>query len=391
MFTPREQTSKEMDVSGLRFLIAGAGLFGAVLAERIANVLNEKVLVIEKNGHIGGNCYSEDDRETGIHYHTYGTHIFHTSDKEVWNYIHHFTSFNSYRHQVLTTYNQKVYQLPINLETINSLYNLNLKPFEAEEFIREEALKSRIEKPGNFEEKAISLIGEKLYNAFIKGYSLKQWQKDPALLPSSLMKRMPVRYSYDESYYNDVWQGIPENGYASIFEKLLGHKNITVKTNTDFFDIKKDIPEDTRVIYSGPIDRFFNYKYGRLEWRTLRFEKEIVPVKDYQGTAVMNFANMEIPYTRIHEPKHLHPEKEYFHKAPTLIIREYSSLDNGESPFYPVNDEKNRKIVEKYRAMAATQKNMIINGRLGDYAYYDMDQTIRLALDTFQKLKNQIH
>jgi UDP-galactopyranose mutase len=375
-----------MDLSGLKFLIVGSGFFGSVMAERIANDLKEKVLVIEKRNHIGGNCYSLDDPETGIHYHLYGTHIFHTPHEIVWIYINRFTEFNSYYHQVLTTYKNKVYQMPVNLETINSFYGLNLRPFEVEEFLKAEIAKEKIGQPANFEEKAISFMGRRLYEAFIKGYTMKQWQKDPREMPENILTRLPFRKNYNESYYYSRWQGIPLHGYGRIFEKLLKSPRIEVKLNLDFFTIRDLIPAETKIIYSGPVDQFFNYRHGRLEYRTLKFEKEIHPVEDYQGTSVMNYADFEVPYTRIHEPRHLHPERTDYPVDRTMIIKEYSLLDDGSNPFYPINDEKNHNLVLKYREESNNLKNVFISGRLGDYKYYDMHDTIKHALELYEKI-----
>lgn len=377
-----------MDLSGLKYLIVGSGFFGSVLAERIANKLKEKVMVIEKRNHIGGNCYSLDDPETGIHYHLYGTHIFHTPHERVWNYISRFTEFNSYFHQVLTTHENKVYQMPVNLETINSFYNINLKPFEVEYFLSKEIAKENIKEPRNFEEKAISFMGRPLYEAFIKGYTMKQWQKDPREMSESVLKRLPFRTNYNESYYYSRWQGIPLHGYGKIFEKLLDSPLIDVKLNLDYFSIKDLVPPETKIIYSGPIDQFFNYKHGRLEYRTLRFEKEIHPYEDYQGTSVMNFADTNVPFTRIHEPRHLHPERTDYPMDKTMIIKEYSLLDDGSNPFYPINDDKNQQLVLKYREETKNLKHTVISGRLGDYKYYDMHDTINHALDMFDKLSS---
>ncbi len=380
-----------MNLEGVKYLVVGSGFFGAVIAERIANIMNEKVLVIEKRGHIGGNCHSIDDKETGIHYHLYGTHIFHTSNKRVWEYINKFTEFNGYFHQVLTRHNGKVYQMPVNLETINSFYNVDLKPFEVEEFLRKEIEKENIKEPANFEEKAISMMGRPLYEAFIKGYTLKQWQKDPKDMPDSILKRLPFRTNYNESYYYSRWQGIPVDGYGEIFRKMLKHPNIEVQLNTDFFQIRDKVDPETMIIYSGPIDQFFDYKYGKLEYRTLRFEMEVHNVEDYQGTSVMNYADVEIPYTRIHEPRHLHPERTDYPKDKTLIIKEYSMLDDGTNPYYPINDERNQNLILKYRDEVSTLKNVKISGRLGEYRYFDMHDTINHALELFDKIsKNNL-
>ena len=373
-----------MTLENLKYLIIGSGFFGAVIAERIANDLGERVLVIDKRPHIGGNCYSEQDPATGIEYHKYGTHIFHTSNPVVWNYINQFTEFNSYYHQVLTTYKDRVYQMPINLETINAFYGTNLKPYEVDAFLAGEIAKENIQQATNFEEKAISMMGRPLYEAFIKGYTQKQWQKAPSEMPASILKRLPFRKNYNESYYYSRWQGIPLNGYTHIFENLLHHPKIELQLNVDYFDIKAQVSSETIQIYSGPIDRFFNFQYGHLDWRTLHFEKEIVPVEDFQGTSVMNYAEEQVPFTRIHEPKHLHPERSYT-KDQTLIIREYSKRDEGNHPFYPINDNRNQDLILKYRTAADQLKNVIISGRLGDYKYYDMHQTIARALEVYEQ------
>jgi UDP-galactopyranose mutase len=373
----------KMDLQGLKYLVVGAGFFGSVIAERIAEELQERVVIIDKRSHIGGNAFSETDAETGIGYHTYGTHIFHTSKKNVWDYINRFTSFNGYRHQVLAVHKNKVYQMPINLETINSFYNVNLRPYEVAGFLQKEKEKEKIQNPSNLEEKAVSLIGRPLYEAFIKGYTMKQWEKDPKELPVSIIDRLPVRTNYNENYFFDMWQGIPLDGYGRIFEKLLLNRDIDLMLNVDFFEIRDRLPEDCLVIYSGPIDRFFDYRYGRLAWRSLDFEKEVIRVEDYQGTSVMNYPEVHVPFVRIHEPRHLHAERDYT-KEKTLIIREYPRMDNGDHPYYPVNTRENEQILRLYEIEAGKQKKVIFGGRLGDYRYYDMDQVIASALEKFK-------
>lgn len=371
-----------MQLSDYKYVIAGSGFLGSVLAERIASVLQKPVLVLEKREHIGGNCYSETDPETGIEFHKYGTHIFHTSNERVWNYINQFTSFNQYRHQVLTTHEGKVYQLPINLETINSFFSLSLKPFEVAEFLQQQSAKENISDTSSFEAKAISLVGRQLYEAFIKGYSAKQWQTDPAKLPAELLSRLPFRKNYDENYYFSTYQGIPSNGYTAIFQKLLSDPLIDLRLNTDFFDVKDQLAIDATIIYSGPLDRYFNYSLGKLNWRTLQFEKQIFDVEDYQGTSVMNFADSSVPFTRQHEPRHLHPERSYT-KEKTLVFTEYSKADDGNEPFYPIPDANNTMLAKEYRKLAGQEKNLIVAGRLGDYKYYDMHETINRALEIF--------
>jgi UDP-galactopyranose mutase len=371
-----------MDIQEFSFVVVGSGLLGAVVAERIASQLDQKVLVLEKREHIGGNCHSETDPETGIEYHRYGTHIFHTSNEKVWKYIQQFTTFNSYRHQVLSSYKNKIYQFPINLETINSFYNVNLRPYEVDDFMSRVRDLS-IKEPANFEEQAIAQLGRELYEAFFKHYTIKQWQIDPRQLPASVFNRLPIRKNYVENYFFDQWQGIPEKGYSALFRNLLSHKNISVLLNTDYFSIRDRLKKEALLVYSGPIDRFFDYRFGRLSWRTLQFEREVVHTEDYQGNAVINFPEPDIAYTRIHEPRHLHPERHYS-KEKTTIFREYSLPDNGTDPFYPIASAENMKIFSLYAAAAEQLENTYISGRLGDYKYYDMHQTIDRALEIFE-------
>jgi len=369
------------------YLIVGAGFYGSVLAERLASERGASVVVIDKRSHIGGNCYSEFDQETEIEFHKYGTHIFHTNSKKVFQYLSLFTEFNSYHHQVLTTHKGKVFQMPINLETINSFFGVNLKPFEVANFLDKLKSKETYENPKNLEEKAISLVGRELYEAFIKDYTQKQWQKDPKDLPASIINRLPVRSNYDESYFNNGrYQGIPLNGYTEIFKRMLNHKNIKVMLNTDYFDLKNKIIPKVKTIYSGPIDRYFNYQFGKLEWRSVRFEKNIVAHDDYQGTSVMNFADGALPYTRIHEPKHLHPERTYS-KDKTLLLYEYSEK-NEDEPYYPVATTPNKELLAKYQSLAKKEEGVLFGGRLGTYSYYDMDQVIAQALKDFESFKS---
>lgn len=372
-----------MDLKKYDFVVVGAGFFGSVIAERIASQLNKKVAVIERRNHVGGNCYSEVHKETGIEYHKYGTHIFHTSNEKVWDYITQFTEFNVYYHQVLTEYKGKIYQMPINLETINSFYNVNLKPFEVEAFLEKEKAKESYKEPANFEEQAINFVGRPLYEAFLKGYTQKQWEKNPKDIPAHILKRLPFRTNYNESYFFDKYQGIPLDGFTAIFNKMLNHNNIDLHLNTDFFTIKDQIPSTTKIIYSGPIDRLFDYKHGDLEWRTLEFEEEVKNVNDYQGTSVMNYAEVTVPYTRIHEPQHLHPEREHTLDK-TLIIKEFSKKDYRDDPYYPIGGKINQEIFNNYMQEVKKQGNIIVGGRLGDYKYYDMHHTIERALTIFE-------
>lgn len=370
------------------YMIVGSGLFGLVLAQKIASVLDKSVVIIEKRNHIGGNCYSLTCKDSDIEYHKYGTHIFHTSSKKIWDYINQFTSFNGYYHQVLSCYNNKMYQLPFNLETINSFYNINLKPFEVDNFLEELLKKEKnvTGNPKNLEEKAISMIGKDLYEAFIKGYTTKQWGKDPKELPASIINRIPFRKDYNESYFNNSrWQGIPIDGYTSAFNKMIDHKKIKLHLDCDYFLNKNNFTIREKTIFTGPIDQFYDYKLGKLDWRGLSFEKEVMDVEDWQGTSVVNYPQLEFPYTRIHEPRHLHPERQYGKK--TLIIKEFSKWDTID-PYYPVNDEKNKELFKKYQELSKSERNVLFGGRLGEYAYYDMDVTIGAALSCFEKKIN---
>ncbi len=370
-------------------LIIGSGFYGSVLAERLANVLNKKVLIIEKRNHIGGNCFSETDKKTNIEYHKYGTHIFHTSNLKVWNYINRFTEFNNYRHQVLTNHKNKIFQMPINLETINSFFKKNLNPSEAENFINKKTKKFKNYKYKNFEDKAISQIGRDLYQAFIKGYTQKQWGKNPKYLPESIFNRLPIRYSYNEDYYPQTqYQGIPKNGYTEIFKNLIKNKNIKIKLNATY-KLNYKIKPKYLTIYTGPLDSLFKYKFGKLEWRSLVFKKQIKKTKDYQGSSVINYPDLKNKFTRIHEPKHLHPERKSFNSKSTLIIKEYS-VKNDKEPYYPINDERNRAKHRKYKLEGIKIKKFDFGGRLADYAYYDMDMTISAALKKFEQIKKKI-
>jgi UDP-galactopyranose mutase len=366
------------------YLVVGAGLFGSVLAERLANDAGARVLVIDKRGHVGGNCHSQRDPDTGIEFHTYGTHVFHTSSREAWEYVSRFTEFNGYHHQVLAKHNGTVYQLPVNLTTINAFYGLRLTPVEAREFLKKEREKEDISCPHNLEEKAVSLIGRPLYEAFIRGYSIKQWDRDPRDLPTEIFTRLPVRYNYDKSYFvGGRWQGIPTHGYTHFFERLLDSPRIDVRLNCDYFRNREESRKVRKTIYSGPVDRFFEFLHGRLEWRSHEYRREVVAVEDFQGTSVMNYVDPEVPYTRIHEPRHLHPERCY-PRDRTVVFYETPVRGNDE-PYYPVNTQENHRILEKYRALADKETGVIIGGRLGSCQYFDMDETILAALDCYRK------
>lgn len=366
------------------YIVVGCGIFGAVIAERIASVLKKPVTIVEKRSHSGGNCHSSIDGETGIECHRYGSHIFHTSDEKVWRYINRFTSFTDYRHKVMTVSGGQVYFMPINLKTLCDAFGRSLSPAEARELL--DSSKQDPDAARNLEEKAIALIGPELYRKFIRGYTVKQWNKDPKELPPDIITRLPVRTDFNTDYFADPHQGVPADGYFKLFEKLLADPRITVLHNTDFSSIRGQIRPGTKVIYTGRIDEFFDHCAGRLEWRTLRFEWETLSVRDYQGTAVVNYADEEVPYTRIHEFKHYHPERKIpFGSNKTVVCREYSrTWREGDDAYYPVNTAANQKLFAEYRKMADGIPDLIFGGRLGSYRYLDMDKAIAGALDRFE-------
>lgn len=371
-------------------LVVGAGLWGCIIARELAEA-GKRVLVLESRDLPGGNARSAIDKATGIEYHCYGAHIFHTSNEKVWQYINKYAKFNDYRHTVLTTYQGKVYFMPLGLALINAFYGLDLRPDQVDEFIQQEVAKTPISNPpANLEEQAISLIGEPLYKAFIKGYTQKQWNADPKTLPAFIINRLPVRKNYNVSYFNDKYQGLPVDGYFSIFEKLLAHENIEVNYNTDYLAIRNQFASDLPTFYSGPIDAFFNYEYGALPWRGLKFEWETKETQDWQGTSVMNYADSDVPYTRIHEFKHFHPEREeVFSSKKTMLCREYpADWKLGDEPYYPVNTAESKALLEKYQALAKQYPNVIFGGRLGEYKYYDMDKVIDRALQQVEEFLN---
>ena len=379
-----------MDFSGIKFVIVGAGFWGTTIAERIANILNEKVIILDKRNHLGGNSYSYFDNQTNIEIHKYGGHIFHTNNSDVWDYLNLFTEFNNYRHKVLTMYDEKLFTMPINLFTINNFYNTNLRPYEVDEFLKKELqggntdLESR-----NLEEAVITKIGRPLYEAFIKGYTKKQWQTDPLKLPANIIQRLPIRRNYNIDYFDDLYQGIPTKGYGEIFNKMLASSNIEIKLGVDYFDLKDQIPKETQVFYSGPIDRFFNYKYGELTWRTLDFMEETVSYSDFQGTAVINYAEEKIPYTRTHEFRHYHPEIDYSDLNNSIIFHETSRFASREDlPYYPIGSIEDKKVLSLYQDDAKSLSNVTLGGRLGEYCYYDMHHVVDKALTTFNQKVN---
>ncbi|MFO0408006.1 MAG: UDP-galactopyranose mutase [Labrys sp. (in: a-proteobacteria)] len=359
-------------------LVVGTGFYGATVAERAATA-GLKCLVVEQRNHIGGNAYTEIDPHTGIEVHRYGAHLFHTSNTNVWNYINTFTSFTNYQHRVFTRYKDKIFSMPINLSTMCQFFEKALTPGSARELIASQTAELCNRDPSNLEEKAISLIGRPLYEAFIHGYTVKQWQTDPRDLPESIITRLPVRYTFDNRYFNDQFEGLPVNGYIYIFERMLDHPNISLLLETNYFDIKNTIKAHYTA-YTGPIDRYFDYCYGELGWRTIDFEFIRLNENDFQGTAVMNYADQDNPFTRIVEFKHFHPHRQYTSNR-TIIAREYSRFaGRDDEPYYPIGTENDKRRYLAYRQLAENEANVHFGGRLGTYRYLDMHQAIGAAL-----------
>ena len=361
------------------YLIVGSGLFGSIFAYEM-NKIGKKCLVIEKRDHIGGNVYTE--KQENINVHKYGAHIFHTNNRKVWDYINKFADFNRYTNSPVANYKGELYNLPFNMNTFYQMWGVKT-PAEAKAKIEEQKEEYKIENPQNLEEQAISLIGPDIYEKLVKGYTEKQWGKKCSELPAFIIKRLPVRYTFDNNYFNDLYQGIPIGGYTAIIEKMLD--GIEVKLNTDFFEDKDkwtDIAD--KIIFTGMIDQYFDYCYGELEYRGLDFEFETLDVENYQGNAVINYTDAETPYTRIIEHKHF----EAAQSEKTIITREYpKTWQKGEEAYYPMNDDKNSKLFEKYQKLAENEPNVIFGGRLGMYQYFDMWQVIEEALKLVSKEK----
>ena len=369
-------------------VVVGSGLFGLTIAERCATELDLKVLILDRRSHIGGNAYSHTNEETGIEVHRYGAHLFHTSNKRVWEYVNRFTTFTDYTHHVYTCHKGEVYPMPINLGTINQFFRSAMGPDAAKQLIQEQAQELNGKTPENLDEKGVSLIGRPLYEAFIRDYTAKQWQTDPTELSPSIIARLPVRYTYNNRYFSDTWEGLPTDGYTAWLERMADHPNIEVRLDTDFFDAsqefsKRHIAGQIPVIYTGPLDRYFDYAEGDLSWRTLDFEEEVLNTGDFQGTSVMNYPDPDVAYTRIHEFRHFHPEREY-PQDKTVIMREFSRFaTRQDEPYYPVNTAQDREKLEAYRKLTEQENLVWFGGRLGTYQYLDMHMAIGSALSMF--------
>lgn len=358
------------------YLIVGAGLFGAVVA-REASLKGKKCLVIDRRDHIAGNVYTEDIE--GIQVHKYGAHIFHTSDKKIWDYVNQFAEFNNYINSPVAVYGDELYNLPFNMNTFSKMWGIKT-PKEAQKIIEEQIADLAIDEPQNLEEQALKLVGRDVYEKLIKGYTQKQWGRECKDLPSFIIKRLPLRFTYDNNYFNDRYQGIPVEGYTAMVAKMLD--GVELRLSTEYEDVKDQIEAD-KIIYTGMIDKYYDYSEGVLEYRSVRFETEVLDEENYQGNAVVNYTAADVPYTRIIEHKHFN-----FGKQPkTVISREYSSeWKKGDEPYYPVNNERNDELYKKYQNLAAKEEKVVFGGRLGQYKYYDMDKVIAAALDMCDEL-----
>ena len=361
------------------YLIVGSGLFGAVVAYEL-NKHGYKVLVIEKRPNIAGNIYTEEIE--GIQVHKYGPHIFHTSNKATWDYVNQFAKFNNFINMPLAFYKGKYYNLPFNMNTFEQVFGVKTEK-EAKACIEKEIITANIKEPKNLEEKAISMVGTTIYEMLIKGYTQKQWGKPCNELPPSIISRIPVRYEYNNNYFNDTYQGIPIGGYTQIIEKMLN--GIEVRTNVDYIAQRNELNSlADNIIYTGEIDRFYDYRFGALEWRSLRFEEEIIDKSDYQGNAVINYTEYEVPYTRIAEHQYFEPGAKH---QKTVITKEYSKTwSRGDEAYYPINNQRNSELYAKYKELADKENNVFFGGRLGTYSYYNMDVVVEKALQLVESI-----
>lgn len=368
-------------------IVVGAGIFGSTVAEHAARN-GSKVLVLDRRSHIAGNCYDKLNPETNINVHAFGSHLFHTPNEEVWRYLNKFTEFAPYQHKVIANSGGQAYSFPMNLALISQVYGRYFTPDQARELIASEASEIDSKDASNLEEKAISLVGRKLYERFVKNYTAKQWQTDPKELDASIITRLPVRYTFESGYFNDKYQGQPAKGYTAMFEKMLNHPNITVELNVDYFDIREQFA-DTLTVYTGPLDEYFDYDAGRLQWRTVDLVDEVLDVDDFQGTSVMNYNDADVPFTRILEHQHYDPQsKDRKVAGKTLITREYSRFaEEGDEVYYPINSDGNRELAANYKARAKAEEDngVFFGGRLSTFSYIDMWQAVNSAMHLYKK------
>ncbi|SER94407.1 UDP-galactopyranose mutase [Corynebacterium cystitidis] len=371
-------------------IVVGSGFFGLTVAEQAASELGKRVLVVEKRNHLGGNAYSEAEPETGIEVHKYGAHLFHTSNDRVWEYVNRFTSFTDYQHRVFAMHDGSAYPFPMGLGLISQFFGKYYSPDEARQLIKDQTEGMDPADAENLEERGIALIGKPLYEAFVKHYTAKQWQTDPTELPASIISRLPVRYTFNNRYFNDKYEGLPVDGYTKWLENMVASDLIDVQLNADWFEVRDQLRADSPdapVVYTGALDRYFDYAEGHLGWRTLDFEMEVLrDTGDFQGTSVMNYNDADVPYTRIHEFRHFHPERDYPNDK-TVIVKEYSRFAEGDDEvYYPINTPEDREKLVAYRRLAATesaQNKVLFGGRLGTYQYLDMHMAIGAALSLF--------
>ena len=374
-------------------VVVGAGLFGLTVAQQAVERLGVRVEIIDVRDHIGGNAYSYMDEETGAEIHKYGAHLFHTSNKRVWDYVNRFTSFTNYVHRVYATHDGEVYPLPINLGTINQFFRAHYTPAEAKALVAEQAGELAGKDPQNLNDKGISLIGRPLYEAFIKNYTGKQWQTDPKDLPAGIINRLPVRFNYDNRYFKDTWEGLPADGYTAWMERMIDDPRIHVTLETDFFDGSQPYNKaalaaaGVPVVYTGPVDRYFDYSLGELKWRTVDFKEVRYDEGDHFGCPVMNFSDADVPYTRAIEFKNFNPERAASQNPDrTVVWEEYSRFaERGDEPYYPINDARNEALYKQYEQLAAQEGSVVFAGRLGGYKYYDMDKAIAAAFELVRR------
>ena len=371
----------ELGLDQADLVVVGSGFYGLTIAERAA-ADGARVVVLERRSHLGGNAWSEREPTTGIEVHAYGSHIFHTSNQRVWEYVNRFSAFNEYRHHVWTVFRGQAFPMPIGLATINQFFGRAMSPGEARALVAEQA--SEIAgTPDNLEDKAISLIGRPLYEAFIRGYTLKQWQTDPRELPTRIITRLPVRFTYNTRYFNDTWEGIPVDGYGALLTRMASAAGVLVHTGVDFFAVRSSVPRDVPLVYTGPLDEYFGHRAGRLSWRTLDLRTDVLDVDDFQGTTVVNHADEDVPHTRVHEFQHYHPERESVAGRTVIMTEESRWAQPGDEPYYPVDTAEDRQRLQAYRELAAAETGVHFGGRLGSYQYLDMHMAIASALTAY--------